>query len=160
MSAMQPGRYRAKAIGHKLGKASTGNEQVLVNFEVTDGEHKGRIVYWYGTFTEASIERTLESLEHAGWDGVSLSQMSGLGDREVELVMENELGQDGQNRLRVRWVNKMGGAMKVELDRGGVMALEERIKGAMLARKQKRDDSSDDSFEFGANRRSGDGPPV
>jgi hypothetical protein len=86
--------------------------------------------------------------------------MHGLGSKEVELVVEYEQGQDGKQYLRVRWVNQVrGGTLKKELDRGGVMALEERLKGAMLARKQKREEGGDDSFDYGANQH-GDGPPV
>lgn len=161
--AILPGTYRAKAVEHKLGESSTGKEQVLVTFEIQAGEHKGQRLFWYSFFTELTIDRTLESLENAGWDGESLSLMRGLGSREVELVCENERSEkDGKDYLRVRWVNKPRGAsLKKELDRGGVLALEERLKGAMLARKQKREESGDDSFDYGANTNGGgDGPPV
>lgn len=162
MGAMGPGTYRAKAVEHKLGETSTGKEQVLVTFEVQAGEHKGQRLFWYSFFTDLTIDRTLESLEHAGWDGESLSAMHGLGSKEVELVCEFEKSQkDGKDYLRVRWVNEVRGAvLKKELDRGGVLALEERLKGAMLARKQKREEAGDDSFNCGANGHDGDGPPV
>lgn len=164
MPALTPGTYRAKAINHKLGETAKGGEQILVTFEILTGEHKGQSLYWYGFFTEKTLERTLESLEACGWDGESIAKAVGLGSKEVELVVEYETSQsDGKQYLRVRWVNApRGAALKKELDRGGVAALEERLKGAMLARKAKREEAGDDSFDYGANgyRDGGDGPPV
>lgn len=163
MSKLVPGSYPARAVEHKLGEGANGGEQVVVTFELTQGEHKGQRINWRGFFTEKTVERTLESLEYCGWDGESIAKLSGLGSKEVEIVLENEEGQDQKTYLRVRWVNKIRGAtVKKELDRGRVLALEEKLKGAMLARKQKREDAGDDSFDYGANgyRDGGDGPPV
>lgn len=164
MSKLIPGNYTARAVEHKLGQGATGGEQVVVTFEISQGEHKGQRINWRGFFTEKTVERTLESLEFCGWDGDSIAKLAGLGTKEVELVCENEDGQDGKQYLRVRWVNKIRGAtVKKELDRGGIIALEEKLKGAMIARKQKREESGDDSFDYGANGYSNpddDGPPV
>jgi hypothetical protein len=162
---MEPGRYKAKAIDRQFGKTAKGNEQILVIFAVTDdGPHKSKKLYWYGYFTEKTIDRTLESLEHCGWDGTSLKELKGFGTQEVELdvgLEKNE--QDGKEYVRVRWVNRLGGGpgkKMEELDSGGMSALEERVKGALLARKESRAAENDTSFPHGANATGGDGPPV
>lgn len=137
---IKPGHHQAVAREHTFGKTSKGTEQVAVSFEFADGEHKGQRITWYGFFTDKTYERTLESLEAAGWDGESLQRLAGLGSRPCVLVIEHEQGQDGETYARVRWVNTLGGGLNVKekLETGELSALEERMKGAMLDRKQKR----------------------
>jgi hypothetical protein len=160
---MEAGKYKAKAIDRQFGKSKKGNEQVLVTFAITeDGPHKNKKVYWYGHFTDKTADRTLESLEHCGWDGASLVEMKGFGTKEVELDVGLEQGEDGREFVRVRWVNRIGGGAKMNetLDAGGVAALNERLKGALLARKESKAAEGDTSFPPGASAPSGDGPPV
>jgi hypothetical protein len=163
-NGITPGKYRAKAASATLGKTSTGKEQVYVDFELISGEAKGQHLGWYGYFTENTAERTLESLEYCGWDGNSIRELRGLGSKEVELVVEYERNeQDGKEYLRVRWVNKVGGGVKEALTGAGVVALEQKLKGLMLARRQKRQamrEPGDDSDEFGPTEYGGDEPPV
>jgi hypothetical protein len=163
-NAMTPGKYRAKAVSHKFGKSSKGTEQIYIDFELTSGEHKGQHLGYYGFFSEATADRTLESLEYCGWDGNSLGAMRGLGSKEVELVVELEKNeQDNKEYLKVRWINKIGGGVKEELTGAGMSALENRLKGMILARKQKRPptrEPGDDSDEFGPTEYDGDEPPV
>lgn len=166
---MGPGKYRAKALVHKFGKSKNNTEQVYVDFEITAGPFAGQRLGWYGFFTEKTAERTLESLEYAGWDGQSLAELKGLGSKEVELVVDLEKNeQDGREYLRVRWVNRVSGGPKVLLGRGEVTSLENRMKGMMLQRQQKRQaaggggrEPGDDGFdsEFGPTDY-GDEPPV
>lgn len=165
---MGPGKYRAKALTFKFSKSSKGTEQVYVDFEITAGPFAGQRLGWYGFFSEATAERTLESLEYAGWDGSSLGELKGLGSKEVELVVDTEKNEkDGREYLRVRWVNRVSGGPKVLLGRGEVTSLENRMKGLMLQRKQKRAsegptrEPGDDGFDqdFGPTEY-GDEPPV
>jgi len=163
--AMTPGKYRAKSVEHKLGKTSKGSEQIYINFEITAGPHTGQQIGAYLYFSEKTAERTLESLEYCGWDGNSIRELRGMGTKEVELDVGLEKGDDGREYLRVRWVNKIGGGVKEELTGAGVAALENRLKGMMLARKQKRvamREPGDDSEEFGPTNydHMGDEPPV
>jgi hypothetical protein len=160
-----PGKYRAKATSKKFGKTSKGSEQIYVDFEITQGPHAGQHLAWYGYFSEKAADRTLESLEFCGWDGESsLLELKGFGSKEVELVAEIEKDdRDGREYLKVRWVNRIGGGVKEELDRGGVAALDQKMKGIMLARKQKRANETpmrepgDDDF---GPTDYGDMPPV
>ena len=152
---MKKGAYPARAREWGLGVSKTGTEQVGVMFEILSGEYAGKRRTWYGFFTDKTVDRTLESLEHCGWNGESIKDLSGLDRNEVSIVVDHEEDQDGNLRERIRWVNSQGGlALKDKLDLGGVQALESRIKGKMLARKQERKNrgedagEGDDSFNF------------
>ena len=158
MANITPGSYRAKAVEHQFGKTSNDNEKIRVTFDIAEGEHKGKRLFWEGFFTEATVDRTLESLEYCGWDGESLTEMKGLGTQEVILVVENEKGTDGKMYLKVRWVNRLASRkLKNAIDASDVRSLEERIKAIMLDRRQKREESGDASFDYGGNE---EGPPV
>jgi hypothetical protein len=137
---VKPGHYQAIAREWTFGKTSKGTEQIAILFEIAEGDEKGQRITWYGFFTEATYERTLDSLENAGWDGQSLKRLDGLGSRPCVIVVENETGQDGKTYPRVRWVNSLGGGLNVKekMETHEVNSLEERMKGAMLERKQRK----------------------
>jgi hypothetical protein len=156
---IKPGKYQAVAKEHVFGRAGTGTEQVVVGFElVAEGDFKGRRVSWRGYFTDATAERTLESLESAGWDGTSLKRLDGLGSRPCVLVIEDEEGSDGKIYSKVQWVNALGGGLSVKekLETNEIANLEERMRGIMLDRAGKRpkpqprmrEPGEDDDFGF------------
>src|SRR6478609_8650524 len=134
------GSYQAVAKEFVFGRASTGSEQIVVSFEIANGDQVGQRIAWRGYFTEKTEERTLESLEYAGWDGVSLGKLSGLGSKPCVIVVEHEEGQDGKTYAKVQWVNSLGGGMSVKekLETNEIRNLEERLKGLMLERANKR----------------------
>jgi hypothetical protein len=149
MAMIEEGTYRAKATGHKFGKTSKGTEQVFVEFTVTEGDCQGQRLAWYGYFTEKTTERTLDSLEYCGWDGDSLTDLRGLGSQEVDLVVEHEEADDGRVYARVKWVNRVGGGVKEEMTPAEVQALNARLKGLRMARKQKRANQGGGSDAYG-----------
>jgi len=144
---LKPGHYQALAREWTFGKTSKGTEQVAIVFEIADGDDKGQRITWYGFFTDATYERTLDSLENAGWDGQSLAKLGGLGSRPCVIVVEHETGQDGKTYSRVRWVNSLGGGLNVKekMESHEVASLEERMKGAMLDRRQRKASGSGNS---------------
>src|SRR6185437_16355806 len=113
MSTLQVGKHPAKAIpGAAIGAASTGTEQIGVPCEFVDGPNKGMQITWYGYFSDSAIDRTFESLRTLGFKGDDLGDLSSLGSPDapvVQLVLENE-DYNGQTQVKVRWVNKLGGA--------------------------------------------------
>lgn len=108
------GKHVARAVEAKLGYTSTGSEQVAVAFEVTEGELRGQTLTWFGYFSEKTVQRTLESLRNCGWQGTDISDLSTVGSRECQIVVEEEVDQEGTARDRVRWVNALG-AGRVQL---------------------------------------------
>lgn len=104
--ASMEGRRRARAVEWALGRAGNGTEQIAILFRVCEpGPHEGRVVTWRGYFTEQALETTVRALRALGWEGDDLSELGDLAAREAELVIEQELDQDGVMRDRVRWVN-------------------------------------------------------
>ena len=97
---IQPGKYRARALEGALGKAKTGTEQIEVLFQLLD---VAETLTWRGYFTPAAEERTMESLQLAGWNWIGLGFAADAP--EVSLAVEHEEGQDGRTYARVRWVN-------------------------------------------------------
>lgn len=156
----------ARGIEAQLGVSGTGTEQVAVLFELTEGPNKGQRITWFGFFTEKTQDRTLESLEHCGWSGETLQDLSGISRNEVELEIDHEpdFKDPTKTRARVQWVNKPGGrslAVKQAMTETEVASFDRRMKAALLERKQKRANAGpgDASFGFGANA-AGDKPPV
>lgn len=133
---IEKGTYTAKAVEWKLGVTGTGKEQIAVLFQLEDGSQ----ITWYGYFTEKTTERTLDSLEYMGWDGVDISNPVGLDRNEVRVVIDHEVSeQDGKTYARVKWVNRMGGlAVKEELTGGALQSFKQRMQGAVMARRQNK----------------------
>lgn len=144
MSQIEDGTYRARAMPGtaQLGYTSKGTEQVVVGFEFQDAPHKGQKIAWYGYFSEATAERTIESLRFCGWTGDDLFDLSTVGSPEssdVDIVIESEEDEQGKRRTRVRWVNRrgIGMALKEKMNEQQARDFAKRMKGAVLAQKQK-----------------------
>jgi hypothetical protein len=118
---LEKATYRALASSAPIafGKSSKGNKQIAVTFDVL-GRHEetgdevstGESITWIGHFTDRTIDRTIESLLHAGWQGDDPAELSGVAGSSVlptvvELVCEPE-EYDGNWTLKVQWVNKPG----------------------------------------------------
>lgn len=124
MLPLEKAHYRAIAIATTLGTSSQkGTPFVAVNFQIVDDEqYAGETTpAWLGYITDRAQERTVESLQHMGYEGDNLEDFADL-DRAacekllpnvVEIVCEPEAftGDDGIERevLKVQWVNRVGG---------------------------------------------------
>lgn len=116
MLPMQQATYRARAAGVGFGTSSKGNTQIGVTMEVTEGEFAGLQITWIGHFTDKTSARTIESLQHMGWQGDDLAELDALDAagcqrllaQEVEIVCKPE-EYNGEWSLRVQWVNAIGG---------------------------------------------------
>lgn len=97
--------YRAKAKEWQLGESENGKPFVGVLFEVLTADAQEKHLTWRGFFTEATTERTIESLRYMGFEGDDLEQLVGLDRNEVDLVVEDE-EYDGKTYARVQWVNR------------------------------------------------------
>lgn len=127
------GTQRAKAVSWALGQANTGTPQVGVEFELLDADGRPHIT-WYGFFTDKTLERTVESLRHMGWEGCDLDQLDGLDRNEVYLVIDEQPDLEGKMRARVRWVNSSGGlAMTNRLEGNDLRAFSAQMRSAILA---------------------------
>jgi hypothetical protein len=108
------GRYRARGTGYEWGKSpSKGTRQVVVDFELLDEAHKGERINWIGYITPNTQERTLETLRTCGWKGDDVTDLQGLGDNEVELVVDHETYEE-KTHARVQFVNRIGSGFKMK----------------------------------------------
>lgn len=137
------GHYRARADAATLqfGRSANGNEQVALTFDITDRKAEGQRITWIGTFAEGkATEIAVAGLMAAGWTGENLTAGDGLGAVECSLkVSHKQNEQTGKVFANVDFVNPAGGgfAFKTKLDQGGVMALESKLGGAVMAAREK-----------------------
>lgn len=130
------GVHRAKAVEWDLD-VQNGKECVVVRFEFADGPHTGRSIQWWGYFTEAAVDRTMESLRYCGWDSDSIAELDNLGANEVELVVKDEEYQ-GKWRSKVQWVNRLSRLFTSSpMDAQQRAAFAARMRGKAVASRQK-----------------------
>lgn len=133
---IEKGTYRALPVDATLGRTGTGKEQIAVLLELAD--ESGRRISWYGYFTDATFDRTIESLRHLGWQGNDLSEFAtGLPEgvnNEIEIVVDHEEDQEGNTRARVRWINSGRGiAVKERLAEHEARAFGARMRSRVAA---------------------------
>jgi hypothetical protein len=137
MSNLRPGTFAARGVSGALGFTEGGKEQVAVQLEILSEEFLGETITYYGYFTEKTQERTIESLRLLGWSSDDLFDLSGIGSTEVRVVIEEE-DYNGKLQLKVKWINGPGGlALKAPMSDGEARAFSARMKGAVLASKQR-----------------------
>jgi hypothetical protein len=133
------GYYRARAVESALGKTQNGTRQVAVRFQTFDDQNQpGEAITWYGYFTDKTADRTLESLQHCGWEGDDITDLTGIERNEVQLVVEHE-EYEGKVHARVAWVNRPGGggiAIKAPLDEAEKVDFAREVKAKLLAMRQ------------------------
>lgn len=126
------GVYAARAISAALGETKGGKPQIAVEFELTDvpdGTRPHRT--WYGNFTDATQDRTIESLRVCGWTGDDLTDVQVSAD--VSLVIETE-EYEGKARQKIQWVNRPEGlALAKRMEPNAAKAFAESMKGQIMA---------------------------
>lgn len=124
------GSHRAQAVDGHLSYTSKGNEQVVVKFVIIGGLGDGRTLPWYGFFSEACFDRTIQALRYCGWKGDDVSDLSGLDANEVEIVVEHK-EYNGERHASIRWVNQVGGGAGMPPDKAKAFAesIKRRIAG-------------------------------
>lgn len=162
--AITNGKYKARATGQVvLGTSSKAKTPFIeCYFKLVGGENDGSEVRWTGYFGGQSAERTIESLQHCGWQGDDVSEFAdgelhGLDSNDVEVVVELETYEkDGESRTspRVQWVNKTGGYLNVQnaMTKSEAANFGEAMKGLVLKLKAKKPAPSEAAdFPHGAN---------
>ncbi len=103
------GKHEARPVSYQFGQSGKKQtEMVAILFQFVGGPNDGKKITYNGYFTDLTAKRTMDSLEYCGWDGVELSTpLSGFGSKNVELDVQNERGQDGNDYPVVAWVNRL-----------------------------------------------------
>jgi hypothetical protein len=140
MNEIKPGKYHAKLKDYWIGKTSAGLPQAELTFEFeADGEV--REMMWFGSFKEKARPHTIKALLHCGLQSNDLSALADGPDggaleigKEVAITIAKEIDDRGNPRLRINWINPIGGAAfrdkmhRAEL--GGALA---SLKGDVMA---------------------------
>lgn len=155
------GKYKARAIewSQVTQHEKTGNEEIRVLFGIEGGDASGQTITWRGYFTEATAERSIESLRYMGWTGDDITDIQGLDANEVQLVIKHEQ-YEGKTQVKVAWVNRAQSVyVGTPLDASKKQAFAQRMKGLVLATKgtagsnpTRQAAGSGDSFPYGHNQ--------
>ena len=131
------GKVKARAREWGLDVSKNGKDQVVVLFAYVGEDGEEHMIRWYGFFTEATTDRTLDSLRYCGWTGDDLSNLEGLDANEVELVLEEE-EYEGKLNTKVKWVNGPSRfELKNPMNQAQAKSFAERMRGKVVAHKQK-----------------------
>lgn len=140
----RPGKFKAKAVDWGVSKTNAGLPQVVILFEYLQQNQEGvtesRQLMWFGSFKGGARERTLETLVNLGLRSpVSTMEQGRNGaaldpDKEVEIVVEHRIGQDGMRRAGISWVNELGGrGVKSNIADGEAQALFSDVDSEFMA---------------------------
>jgi hypothetical protein len=125
------GTYRARGVSAQLGFTSTGKEQVAIGFTILTPGFEGQHLPYYGTFGEKALEITTKALRACGWQGLDLSDLTGIDANEVNLVVAHE-EYNGVTTAKVKWVNDgTAGLMKNVMADTEKRAFAARMRGAI-----------------------------
>jgi len=140
---LPPGNYRARADKSTVtfGKAKTGSDQVAITFDLLDPKAEGyqQRILWIGTLAGGALDNTLNGIIAAGWVGVDLLALDGIGDVECSLKIKHEADQNGVMRAKVDYVNPLSKtfAFKETLDANGIASLNDRLAGSIMAARER-----------------------
>ncbi len=116
MSDLIPeGTYKARATGGDFGESpEKKSAYVRAGLVITRGDHKGEALAWDGYFSDATAERTIESLKYFGctFPGGDVTNLEGITANEVSITVKHELSPtNGRVFARVAWVNAGAGGV-------------------------------------------------
>lgn len=140
---INPGTYKAIVVSHAISETKAGEPQAAIVFSFDDGGPK--TITWFGSFREKARPITIKALLVCGLQGNNPAGPLEIG-REVSIVVDDETGNDGKVRTKVKWVNQLGGTRNViaqDLAQAKLSALE----GAVMAAREELA-IPDDSIPF------------
>lgn len=105
----EAGRYPVRPMKAHLTQSKAGVPQVCVVVRHLEGAYQGREDYWYGGLgTDDAAEKTVETLQDCGWTGNNLQAIAFPADAIASAVYQLDKDQDGNERVRLRYLNKNG----------------------------------------------------
>jgi hypothetical protein len=151
------GRWPVIAVQHSFGDGKSA-EQIGVLLQFLEGPGKGQTRTWYGSWSEAAIEFTLDALRALGWKGDDLRDLSTIypktGGKAAIAVLQHEFF-DGKWREKIAWINGDGVAMNKPLDGPAFEKFAARMRN-LIPRVEGRAGSSAAPSGYGQQER----PPV
>lgn len=104
------GTYRGRAIAgsEQYGTTSNGNDQIVLNLELTD---IGETVSTFLFFSEKAAPHSMKRLRLLGWKGNDLANLEGIDENEVDVRVFYEEYQ-GEQKMKVEIVS--GGTVSIQ----------------------------------------------
>ena len=101
------GRHTVTASNAQLGESDKGTPFVQITFTTESAD----VITGWLYLSEKAIERSVGTLREVfGFNGKLSALAEQIDGKPCSIVVENETGQDGKERLRVKWVNPVGGS--------------------------------------------------
>ena len=112
----------------------TPGVELLFQLSDEDGGEQIRGTLW---LSEGAIKRSVESLRHTGWQGDDLSELSTVGSKLCQIVVETE-EYNGRGYPRVKWVNANesaggGGAGQARMSDVAKKQFAAKMRGLVIA---------------------------
>lgn len=142
--AIEKGDHEARPISYQFGTSKAKKtEMVSVTFQFVGGPNDGKRMTYNGYFTDSTAKRTMDSLEYCGWDGVALDDLKGFGSKNVQLVIDDEQGNDGELYPVIKWVNRLFGRGPATVyEKAEVKSLAERMAAVNAERRKENAEKS------------------
>lgn len=125
---LKPGVYKARALSGVLTESKEGKPQIAVEFEIEGGD---RIAWWSGFVSDKAIQYTLNGLRTCGWSNDDLTDLQGITNNEVELVIEHHTYNE-KTSARIKYINKPGRAIAKPMEPATAKTFAERMRGAAM----------------------------
>lgn len=124
-------RVRCRVIDYALGAAGTNTEQIGLQLQVTDGPYTGRVLTYYGFFTEKTEEETVKAMVAFGWDG-NVQNLDSIKTKDAFATIQHEASEkNGKKsvRERVRWINAIGVRMDKQFNAAEEAGFKRKLSG-------------------------------
>jgi hypothetical protein len=133
---IQPGTYKGTILSNAISETQAGLPQSTITFSVvSDG--RPHTITWFGSFKEGKArEITIKSLITCGLKGNNPAGDVEIG-KEVSLVIDNEVDENGKSRTKVKWINPLGAVRNV-IPKSAALAKLSELEGAVMALRQER----------------------
>lgn len=140
---VKPGTYIGTILSHAVTETKAGDPQASVTFSF-DADSRPQNMTWFGSFKEGKAQEiTIKALLTCGLKGNNPAGPLDIG-KQVSLVIEDEKGQDGKIRSKIRWVNALGGVKNVIAPDLAMSKLDALAGAVALARQENNIPESDD----------------
>jgi hypothetical protein len=122
----------------QFGHTKDQKPQVAITYEILRGPYAGQKLTWVGFFTEKTTDTTMKTFRVSGFTGDDLDKFNDQRpDIEVNIVVQDKIGQDGKTYSEIRWVNdplRGGGfVLKEQMDAKQTRLFAAQFKTALKA---------------------------
>lgn len=142
---IQAGVYLATVLTHSINETKKGEPQVVIAFSFKDRIGPQKITY-YGSFSEKAAQYTIKNLITCGLKGSNPAGEIEIG-KEVEIVVDLEKDDQGKDRAKVKFINKVGGS-RPPMDKSLAIAKLSSLEGMVAKLRAENPNLSDDEIPF------------